>query len=433
VKERDVKIARLQQEIAQADQDLAHDLIAFQSSKFLNKGFWLTLASLSKRIMHSYLDLAAKNAWLAERALAYEQDRSIDIIRLDYFPVPLQGITGADLLQLDLSQLEASRLEGITKQVQVKHTFSLMRDFPFAFGQLKKTGQCYFKTEEAPFRHAYPGTYGYRIRNVTVVVDSSTVNSSAKGMLRNQGISLISRSDGKMHASTRFTEGLPLSEFQLRKDMMVFGLPDDTQLVFEGSGVETFWTLEFPSEANAYGIDNVADIMLTFDVLAQYSTDLYNKDRTSAPTSIQRLVFISALKFQPKSIDELKSGASSVNINFDMSSVGIPKKESNHKIKNLIIFLTGDKAPDKVKASFKSVSPPISRNLLFENGIAISNVPPLPSDPSPRIPLPLNTFVDIRAQQILTLTIKKSENPGVDFSKVTDVILGLDYLADLRK
>ena len=56
--------------------------------------------------MHYYLDMGARFAWLAERALSDEQDRPLDIIRLDYFPISLQGTTGPDLLQLDLSQLE---------------------------------------------------------------------------------------------------------------------------------------------------------------------------------------------------------------------------------------------------------------------------------------------------------------------------------------
>jgi len=35
-------------------------------------------------------------------------------------------------------------------------------DFPLEFGQVQKTGRCSFKTEELPFRHAYPGIYGYQ-------------------------------------------------------------------------------------------------------------------------------------------------------------------------------------------------------------------------------------------------------------------------------
>ena len=83
-----------------------------------------------------------------------------------------------------------------------------MRDFALAFGKLKKTGQCLFKTEEALFKQAYPGAFGYQIKNVTVIVEDPVANIPAKGMLRNYGTSLKSYSDGKMHISTRFAEGL---------------------------------------------------------------------------------------------------------------------------------------------------------------------------------------------------------------------------------
>lgn len=78
-----------------------------------------------------------------------------------------------------------------------------MRDFSLAFGQLKKTGQCQFRTEEMPFRFAYPGTYGYRIRNITVAVESSNLIVPSRGILTNQGISVISDANGGFHLSVR--------------------------------------------------------------------------------------------------------------------------------------------------------------------------------------------------------------------------------------
>jgi hypothetical protein len=192
IKNREVTIASLQQQIAQADSDLAKDLITFQSTRFLNAEFWSKLSDLMKRVMRRYLELGARTAWLAERALSYEQDRSINIIRFDYFPVPLQNVTGADLLQLDLTELEASRLDAIQETIPIKQTFSLSRDFPLQFGQLRQTGRCTFKTEGLPFRFAYPGTYNYRIKAVTVTVNSSAVTSSLRGLLTNQGVSIAS-------------------------------------------------------------------------------------------------------------------------------------------------------------------------------------------------------------------------------------------------
>ena len=37
-------------------------------------------------MLRRYLDLGARMAWLSERALAYEQDRPLTIVRMDYYP-----------------------------------------------------------------------------------------------------------------------------------------------------------------------------------------------------------------------------------------------------------------------------------------------------------------------------------------------------------
>ena len=185
-----MKIASYQQQIAQADIDLARDLIQFEDNRFLNLNFWSNLAQIVKRILRRYLELGTRVAWLSERALAYEQDRAINIIRLDYFPEKLQGVTGADSLQADLAELEATRIEGIRRSVPVKHTFSLARDFPLQFGQLKLTGRCIFKTEELPFALAYPGTTGYRVRAVSLLISQAGPTNPLRGLLINQGVSI---------------------------------------------------------------------------------------------------------------------------------------------------------------------------------------------------------------------------------------------------
>jgi hypothetical protein len=208
-------------------------------------------------ILRRYFEMGTKAAWLAERALSYEQDRSISLIGFDYFPMQFQGISGADLLQADLATLEASRLENLKETLSIKHTVSLARDFPLEFGQMKKRGKCIFRTEELPFRYAFPGTYGYRIRAITVTANSLLKNEPIRGLLKNRGFSSISRSNGESRTITRPPSASPISEFRLRDDMAVFELPGETLMPFEGSGIDSFWELEFPIISNPYGRESV--------------------------------------------------------------------------------------------------------------------------------------------------------------------------------
>src|SRR5262249_9934383 len=113
LKQRDKAIAGLETLIAQADRDFAQWLLKFQRQRFLSRAFWRTMANLVERLMTRYVELGARTAWFAERALAFEQARALHIIRLDYQAPQIRNITGADLLLADLAELEATRLDGI--------------------------------------------------------------------------------------------------------------------------------------------------------------------------------------------------------------------------------------------------------------------------------------------------------------------------------
>ena len=337
-KKREVTIANYQKQIAQADIDLARDLISFEDNRFLNLNFWANLSQVVKRILRRYLELGARMAWLAERALAYEQDRNVNIIRFDYFPEKIQGVTGANLLEPDLAELEATRIEGIKRSVPVKHTFSLARDFPLQFGQLKQTGRCTFKTEELPFAVTYPGTMGYRIRAVSLMVSQTSLTNPLRGLLVNQGISISHPGRPDERVVVHPAEALPISEFKLQNDMAVYSLPDETLLIFEGSGVETFWELNFPVAANTFGFDGIADVLLTLDLWAQFSHDLYAKQLANMPISVRHWVVVSGKQYQPTAIEDLAGAANLVTLEFDLSALKLPARETNRKVKNLVLF-----------------------------------------------------------------------------------------------
>jgi Tc toxin complex TcA C-terminal TcB-binding domain len=431
-RKREIVIAGLQAQIAQADIALANELLTFQADRFLNQEFWSNMAAVMRRVLRRYLELSARSAWFAERALAYEQDRPIRVIRFDYFPVKYQDVTGADLLQLDLAELEATRLTGIREMIPVKHTLSMARDFPLAFAQLRKTGRCTFQTHESAFREVYAGTYGYRVIAVTLAVSNGEPVSPLRALLVNEGFSLVTRIDEEEpHISLRPRDALPLSEFRLRDDLAVYGLPGEALMPFEGSGIETVWGLELSIAGNPYGLDTTMDILLAFDLRAYYSHALHQK--TLPSSSVSRLVLVRAAKQLAQSLADLQGAATTATtFDFDLAAAGLPPHESNRQVTNLVIFLAGKQpltfvamvstiggGPDKPQSDETAVP--------FEAGVALSNAPPLSDGNS--APQPLNKFVGKSAEQIFRLKIDKAQNPGVDFSTVSDIVLGVEYQA----
>lgn len=431
IQKKQLTIARLHKEIVKADLMLAYDLINFQENKFLNREFWIKLATIMKRVLSRYLDLGTKTAWLAERALGHEQNRALDIIRLDYFPTAFQGILGADLLQLDLAELEAARLEGIRKTIPIKHTYSLLRDFPIQFSQIKQTGQCIFRTTEGLYRSAHPGTYGYRLKNITIQASTIDAPQSVSGILQNQGFSFLSSLDnlGKIisNISIRPPEALPLSEFKMAEDMVVYGLPDEALSPFEGTGVETFWSLQLPEEANPYGLSHLNDILITFDIRASYSPELQYSQSDHVTPKINRLVMLSAQKFAAAALSQLQGTGFStgkIEILFDIAKTGLLANKKNSLIKNIFLLVPGS-VPLTFEASLGSVNPQKTIDFSFINSVASSGMDQPNGENG--MSSPLNQFIGLKANQQFKLIIDKAETDPVDFATIADIIFGLEF------
>lgn len=424
-RQREVGIAGLQRAIADADAQLAAAIIHFQRNRFLNVTFWAELGLVMRRVMRRYLVLGGRYGWLAERALAYEQDRPLDIIRFDYFPERLQGVTGADLLAADLGELDAARLEGMRRTVPVQRTYSLAFDFPLSFGQLKQTGRCTFLTDEDALTAAYPGTYGYRIRAVTASVQSYAGASPARGMLTNLGASFLTRADGSRHISLRTVDALPLSEFRLAKDMEVYGLPDETLMPFEGSGIETSWILEFAAQANL-DLSTIADVQLTVDTQAQFSASLREAHLAALSGDVRRLVFYSGAYQDPTAIEQLHGTTPIVTFDFDLLAKGMPAGETNRKIANVVV-LAGATKPISFAASLKVGTSTVQFSV--ENGVAMSTASPLTDAQSTIAPSPLDALAGKAVPKTAQLKVTRNASPGADFKTVQDIVLGIEYTA----
>lgn len=424
-----VNITRYQRQIAQADVDLAQTLLAFEQNRTLNLNFWNEMAQVARRLLRRYLEMGARVSWLAERALAYEQDRTLRIVRMDYFPAQLQGISGADLMMADLAELEATRIDGLKLTVPVRRTLSLARDFPLQYGQLKKTGRCAFRTEEAVFRLPYPGTGAYRLRTVSVTVQQMNMTQPLRGSLINSGVSISRPNQPGEHLLVRPADSLPISEFQVERDMWLYGLPGETLLAFEGSSAESFWELSFPPAANPAGLDGLTDILMTFDLFATFAPDQFGADIAALPSATRKWVLISAAQYDPTAMAALDGAAATVDIVYDVRKLKLPRQERSKKIDNVALLAI---TPDTLdfKAKLASAAPAAAAAVNLKDGFAISSLQPDPA--LPVLPSsPLNVFAGQNPEQSFTLSISKAANPGVDFGSVSDIVLALEYEASL--
>lgn len=290
--------------------------------------------------MRQYLDLAARTGWLAQQALAYEQQAPLSIIGFDYFPEQYQGAGGADQLQLDLANLEAQRLNGLHEMVPIKITYSLSRDFPLQFAQLRKTGACLFQTSDTMLQASFPGTYGYRIIAASPRLVTSGAGAPVRGLLTNSGVSQISGADGTLQLSIRPADGMPITEFNINtSDSSLFGLPGTTLMQFEGSGIETTWQFELSFAANPGGLDSLADAMVTFNLRARFASSLYQTVTGVPLTSMNKMIMFSALRLKIAGLVDLQGSPSVARLNFDLTAIGLPELEKTRKLTNLFFVL----------------------------------------------------------------------------------------------
>lgn len=429
LKQREVKIAGLHRAIAQADYNFGQKMLAFYDYRFLSKAFWQQMSAFANRLMRRYLDLGGRTAWFTERALSFETDKDIRVVSFDYFPKHLRGVTGADTLQLHLAELEATRIFGLSQTIPVKQTFSMARDFPIAFGQLKKHGACQFTTSETPLRLAYPGVYGYRLRCVSIGTTYADAAMPHKGMLSNHGISVVSRNDGSLHRLARYPDALPLSEFNIRGDMLVYDLPDETLLPFEGSGIETTWELSLSRLGDATSLEDLTDVLITFDMRASYSATLDAKHKAELPAALKKSVLISGRAQNPGAVTKFKQNGGLLTLIFSPELAANNSVEKMRTVTFLALMLSGvEHSP--VNASLTAETDGVTAVFDLTDGIALSNAGFLAAA-NGGVTLPLNDLTSISADQQFILTIDAGANAGVDFSKMYDVQLVVEYEAQI--
>ena len=416
VQERYVAIARLQGEIAATDLAYARDLVNFQNERFLNRDFWDAIAGVARRALHRYLDLAGQSAWFAERALAYQIATPVRVIRLDYFDLRMRDVGGADRLGLDLAELEAIRLGAARITVPITRTYSLARDLPLAFGQLKRTGRCTFGLNDDDLLTGHPGTFAHRIRSVDVTVDAPGTAVATWGILTNGGFSLLRTApDAAPVPLVRFADAYPIS--QHRVGGAYAGQPGEQLLPFEGSGFTTTWSLRLPKGANAATLDRVTDVRLTFELRAAYDAQ---RSGAAAPTgSTSRSMFVSALAADAKGLATLrKPAATTAKLTFDLPSLAVPH---DCTISNIALVLPGVEGGNMSAKLRLGDDAPTS--FPINDGIAMSNAGVLGNG---AIPQPLNAALGGSPRREVSVEITKGNDAG-RLAKARDVLLWVEY------
>ena len=284
-------IAEQVQRIAGLRRDFAMDTVQFLASKFLSSAMWVALQKIMRQQYRTRLNYAITAAFMAERALAFElQNRSLRVIRFDYFDPEKDGMLGGTELQTDLATLENTRLSFTQRKQQLSKTISLAQMMPVEFqifrsgadlgnGQRRPAGRLAFSTLMEMFDRDFPGHYMRLIKAIKVtVVALIPPNDGIRATLRNNGLSRVVVGPPYSNAFREDTirrnpEAVALSVPFQATGLFVLDYNDDLLLPFEGCGVATDWTFELPTLANRFDYGTITDVLFTMEYTALDSAE----------------------------------------------------------------------------------------------------------------------------------------------------------------
>ncbi|KAF2501331.1 hypothetical protein BU16DRAFT_196190 [Lophium mytilinum] len=437
---RGVSIAQLNRSIAQSEVSLAQSLLDFADQRFLNSEFWLNLGNTLRRILRQYLTLGTRTAWLAERALSYEYQRNISIVRLNYYPSRQQGIGGADQLRADLAKVEAARLDSEAGSVPIKHTFSLARDFPLEFTLLRTTGKCSIRTSDATIQRAYPGMWGARIISLdAAITKASAAGAPLRGIVLQNGISQLSQNDGTLKPLVRPASALPISEFSLASPeaATVYGLPGSTLMPFEGTGTDAIWQLDFPAAGNPGGLGELIDVTLTTHLRASFSPNLYFQQSQIPPSLGNNAIVISAGRLGLRGLADLRNLAAPTNppanavLVFDLKNVFAigGYKETNRVLRNLaLLAITSplENLSTNLVSAVRIGGQTVGVSMPADSGVAHSTNAPIVA-PTGTPASPLNALSGISVDQVVEVVFERGPNAQAGVTRIKDFVLWIDY------
>jgi hypothetical protein len=199
IAEVEVLVARKTLELEQFRERLATDRVQFLAVRDMNASHWYRMAAIYKGLLDQVTQSAARWAWLAERALEFEINHRVDLIRMDYHTMPL----GSERLMGDIDSLQSRLLQFRERYRDVpniiEREFHFSRDFHEAFraltspatpseshGAAEGLRRVQFTTKLDEYDVKIPGRYAFaRVFGVEMEIQADVGTGLVTGYLEN--------------------------------------------------------------------------------------------------------------------------------------------------------------------------------------------------------------------------------------------------------
>ncbi|HKZ05941.1 MAG TPA: hypothetical protein VJU81_10765 [Methylomirabilota bacterium] len=264
-------IAVAEQGLAELNRRAAADAVQFLSNKFLNREMWAFMQRVMREEYRTRLNYAIGAAFMAERALAFELQSPVNVVRFDYFDPRRDGLLGATQLATDIARLEGTRLSQERRKLQVTKNLSLASLMPADFQRFRDgAGRLPFRTLMTWLDRDFPGQYLRLIQSVRLTVIALVPPfEGIHATLSSSGISQVVVGPPFETRTVRANpETVACSSAYQASGVFQLDYRGEFRLPFEGTGFETDWVLELPRAANAFDFQTIADVVMTIEYTA---------------------------------------------------------------------------------------------------------------------------------------------------------------------
>lgn len=177
----------------------AGDRLRFLAEREMNASNWYRLAGIYEELLGNVMQAATRWAWLAERALEFEINHRVELVRMDYHTMPL----GSERLASDIDGLQSRLMEFRERYRDVpniiEREFHLSRDFHEAFvaltspaapvesnGAAEGLRRVGFTTTMDQYDEKIPGRYAFgRVFGVELEIQADVGTGLVTGYLEN--------------------------------------------------------------------------------------------------------------------------------------------------------------------------------------------------------------------------------------------------------
>ena len=280
IAEEELKVHEVQTKNAKSEDE-------YLRTKYTNQQLYNWMITQLSSVYFQAYQLAYDMAKRAEKSFRHELGlQTSNFIQFGYWDGLKKGLLAGDKLMYALYQMEAAYYDRHKRELELTKHISLARIAPQCLLELRATGACNLTLPEWLFDMDYPGHYLRRIKAVSVTIPCVTgpytgihcrlaLHSSRIRTSNLVGANYAMEDENDPRFTTTFgtIQSIATSHGQNDSGLFELSFSDDRFLPFEGTGVESTWSIKMPQANNQFDFSTLSDFIIHLQYTAKDGGD----------------------------------------------------------------------------------------------------------------------------------------------------------------